>query len=258
MSGSELHLARLPVAIVIAAALVAVAAWVGSAGTAGVVATLCLGAATVWLGWQSRRAIQQAADFRVQEKQDRMETALRAALVEQTENCRHWLSHDPMVIHEQVDDVLLGWSPAFTRFEQLVADVDLPPALLTQLLWLVAAAKDANHLCHELLKDGMAAEQLLTQTDWHLAWWRQLDHLQAIACYFMAEAKRLGFADLAATFGAGPWFGPQVCPSPTSGSPTVSIRYSRPAELTDPAYAGCTQAARAATAQQLVDTDRAQ
>ncbi|MHB8323645.1 MAG: hypothetical protein ACYDEA_04715 [Candidatus Dormibacteria bacterium] len=205
-----------------------------------------LALATVGLAVVTTASVGVSVYFAERERRTVRAGAFRAALVEQAENCRHWLGHKPAGMGQPVPLALVQWSPAFAHFEKLVATVDLPADLFAQLLWQVAAAKDAHQICKEQLRgEHISSEQKFREVPWHNDWWRVLHHMQTVACLLRAEAKHRRYGGLATTFGQMVWFQPHVRPgSPDGPASPWAMRHPAVAWPTDSAFAECTEAVR--------------
>ncbi len=212
MSGSDLHSARLTVAIVFAAALVAGAAWSAGVAAAGVVATLCLGAATVWLGWQSRKAIQQVADFRAQEALDRAETALRAALLEQLDECRAWVRWEPNYSDGQrAQRVLQQRLPVFDHLRDLLQRESINPDCRGRLLWRM---NQLTEWVEEKSRRWALGTPDPNDVAWRNDWPIQVDRHQEIVGLLLGAAAQNGFHELVGAFRNDQW----LQPSPVHGT----------------------------------------
>ena len=246
-------------AIIAAAAVVAAALLTTGISAAGVVATLCLGAATVWLGWQSRRAIQQAAGFRVQEKQDRMETALRAALLEQLDECRIWLRWHPNYSdHEWAQMVLQSQRPVVARLKDLLEREDIDPACRSRLLWRISQLTE--WVAEQVNEDGSArggVQIMLEDGDWFTTWALQLDRHQEVACLVLGSAAQAGFKELVESFREDWWLQPVPGPITRVETETGEVTQGRlPPWPADPAYSPWSPGARDDLARQLSEAQR--
>lgn len=177
---------------------------------AGVVATLCLGAATVWLGCQSRRAIQQAADFRAQEALDRREAALRAALLEQLDECRAWFRWEPNYSDSQrAEKALQTRLPAFDRVMDLIQHESIDRECRARLLWRM------NQLTEWVEEKSQRWALGTTDPDdvaWRKDWPVQVDRHQEIVGLLLGAAAQNGFHELVGAFRKDQWLQPSPVP----------------------------------------------
>lgn len=197
-------------AIIAAAVVVAAALLTTGIGAAGVVATLCLGAATVWLGWQSRRAIQQAADFRAQKAIDRKETALRAALLEQLDECRAWARWEPNYSDSQrAQKALQTRLPAFDRVRDLMQHESIDPDCRARLLWRM---NQLTEWVEEKSQRWALGSSDPDDVAWRNDWPIQVDHHQEIVGLLLGAAAQNGFHELVGAFRNDQWLQPSPVP----------------------------------------------
>lgn len=209
--------ARVVVALIAAAVVVAAALLTTGIGAAGVVATLCLGAATVWLGWQSRRAIQQAADFRAQEATDRREGRLRAALLEQLDECRLWQRWNPDLKEgDWSQKILQQHEPGSDKLRSLLASEAVDAQCRDRLLWRV---DDLENWVAEHRTEWTVSEipVVMDGGHWGSEWTQQLDHHVEIVRLLLGCAENWKLDGLVREFDGNRWLEP---PPGTLGLPS--------------------------------------
>src|SRR5258706_1923182 len=91
-----------------------------------------LAIATFWLGWQSREARREA-------RRDDERRILRAAIAEQLGNLREWLARDP-ARGEPAIRGLADAEPRLAAVQAVIDRLDVPPELVTYIIWLLATA----------------------------------------------------------------------------------------------------------------------
>jgi hypothetical protein len=94
------------------------------------------GAATVWLGWQTRQA-------RIEARAADEKRILRGALAEQLDNCRTWVSHDPARGEPSVES-LRGTPPRLDTLQSVVQQLNLPADLVPYLVWLIGTIEEQS------------------------------------------------------------------------------------------------------------------
>lgn len=204
------------VAVGAAVAGVLVGLWASGRMPAAVAATLLLGAATVWLGWGARASIRQVADVRVADRRERRETALRAALLEQLDECRRWLSRRPeMGVDTDWVANLQRRPPALDSLNRLLRSHSMNPAARSCLLARIGAVAEWA----DTARDGATREpgdEFWRDSDRQNAWWRewerQLEIRQEILGLVLGAATEDGLSQLVKEFADDKWLEPRVHP----------------------------------------------
>jgi hypothetical protein len=214
------------------------------------VGTILLAGATVALAWQERRGRLEARDARIR-------TALRAALAEQLENMRRLHRRDP----SRGRPALLALRATKVRFDRLLRlldRVDLPSELAAYLIWLAGDTRGRWSWFQGLLdkvtpaddaSPNVHAGNTTVREDWELI----LERVQVAGCLVSGEMHRRGFSTDAATIDRVAWGLPKVWP-PTIRTGTrisESTFFDAPPFPADPAYARCDVPAREAKAAEL-------
>lgn len=213
-------------------------------------ATVGLAVATVWLAFEQRRGRIDARDMRVR-------TALRAALGEQLENARRWHRRDPSRGEEALQ-ALRSIGPAFEATTRLLSEIDLPAELAAYLLWLIGDTRRAWDSFRALLDRIAPADASVptvhpsnssARNDWELI----LERLQVAVCLVAAEASRRGYGVDGEIADHAPWALPKVWPERMRILTQVSesTYFEAPPFPLDPAYARCSVGARDAKANEL-------
>lgn len=163
------------------------------------IATFVLGIATVWLGWQTRQARVEARDADVKR-------VVRAALVEQLDNCRMWVSHDP-ARGQPSFDWLRGAKPRLHAMESMLQSLALPADLVPYLVWLIGTIDELWTQIDGTLNWRVGPTGTLTVNQERLPneWRVMVERLQVAAGLVGGEARRRGFDDLAAPHDLSPW-----------------------------------------------------
>jgi len=216
---------------------VIVASWFTGKATPGVAATLFLGVATVWLGWGARQSIRQAAHFRVADRRERREAALRAALLEQLDECRLWVGHPPQPGAPASNE--LGWTtPPFEFVRALLRSEEVDPECRARLLWrigqLTASARGRQARLNADIGGGPVGGPL----PWHDIWPREVDLRQEMVGLLLGAAAQCGFDGLVASFREDPWIEPIAGPILRVHTETQEVTQAHlPPWPSDPAYA---------------------
>jgi hypothetical protein len=170
------------------------------------IGTLALAGATFWLAREARKA-------RTEAEEHERRTLLRAALVEQLDNCRAWITRDPARGGPAAKG-LQGASPRLAAVNDLLGQLDLPPDLAAHLIWLTSAIGDHwgrievdldelptvwGSSPPALQLDGTALTGLTD--DWRV----MVEHLQTLAALVAAEARRRKMPEVAALHDVVPW-----------------------------------------------------
>jgi hypothetical protein len=166
------------------------------------IATFALGAATVWLGWQTRQARTEARD--ADEKR-----VLRAALAEQLDNCRKWVSHDP-ARGEPSYDWLRGAIPRLDALGAMIQQLALPADLVPYLVWVIGTIDELWAQIDRTLNWPVGPDGMLVVNEKALPneWRVMVERLQVAAALVAGEARRRGFDDVAAPHDLSPWVVP--------------------------------------------------
>jgi hypothetical protein len=214
------------------------------------IGTLGLAGATVALAWQQRRA-------RIDAREVRIRTALRAALAEQLENMRRLQGRDP----SRGRPALLALRATQVRFDRLLRlldRVDLPGELAAYLIWLAGDTRGRSAVFRELLDkvtppaDGSAdvhAGNTTVREDWEML----LERIQVAGCLVAGEMDRRGFATDAVTIDRVAWSLPKVWPPTFRRNTRISetTYFGAPPFPSGPAYSRCDVPARDAQAAQV-------
>jgi hypothetical protein len=151
------------------------------------VATSFVAGFTAWLAWETRKT-------RLQEREEHERLAFRAALVEQLENCRDWLSHSPERSYQAVAR-LHDRAPRFDAVTGLIGAVDLSGDLVDYLIWQLAEIRDEHDRLQELLSGinpELAVAGQVQLGEVRDLWRLLVDRLQVLACLVRSEAHRRG------------------------------------------------------------------
>jgi hypothetical protein len=125
---------------------------------------------------------------------------VRAALVEQLDNCRAWSSADPARGEPSVRN-LHGAEPRLAAIGTMVDHVDLPPDLAAYLIWLTSTVGDQwgrievllEQLADSWTRGPDPAREGQLMDDWRA----MVERLQVTAALPAAAARRRGRADVA-------------------------------------------------------------
>src|SRR2546426_1833612 len=93
------------------------------------IATFALGVATVWLALETRQA-------RVETRNADDRRILRAALAEQLDNCRKWVTHDP-ARGQPSFEWLRGAAPRLDALQAMIQQLALQADLVPYIVWLI-------------------------------------------------------------------------------------------------------------------------
>jgi hypothetical protein len=141
---------------------------------------------------------------------------LRAALLEQTENCRTLLGSDPSV-GSAAAATTATWQPSFIDLQAWMRETDLPDDLTAYLAWLIGAARHFHGLFRDECRLASVAMGSLIvplgQTEAWDRWSAELEETQVIAELLVAWAvldPALG--PVPAQFDEHPWILPRRRP----------------------------------------------
>jgi hypothetical protein len=178
--------------------------WVAIASIVVAIATLALGGATVWLGWQTRQA-------RVEAHSTDERRILRAALAEQLNNCRMWVTHDP-ARGQPSFEWLRGAAPRLHSLQAMIQELELQADLVPYLVWLIGTLDELWTQIDRTLNWPVGPDGILTVNEERLPdeWRVMVERLQVAAALVAGEARRRGFDDLAAPHELSPWVIPRA------------------------------------------------
>jgi len=148
------------------------------------VATVVLALFTGWLALEARWS-------RKQDKHEKQRLAFRAALFEQLDNCRLWLSHPPDRGVAMLE-YMQGRAPKFEAVEALLGAVDLPSDLAAYVVWLVAETRDVHGQFDKRLTPPIIADDLLRPDKFRDEWWVLVDRIQVLASLLQVAAEKRG------------------------------------------------------------------
>lgn len=192
-------------------------------------ATFGLASATFLLVLETRKTRKQA------EKQ-RKELAFRAALVELEDNIINHRRWDPR-LRGRPDAYWWNHPPQFTRLNELLGSVDIPPQLFA---WMTVERGNIQ------IRDTWLRNELQQQPEGQVNndlknrfYWLDL-YLVRLACYVVCEAKRQGFHKMAEGMEQAGIFKPRPWVYGTSLDEAAATT-AKLAGLPDPNVSGCEQ-----------------
>lgn len=160
--------------------------------------TMALALATFWLAFEARKARTEA------ERREHVRL-LRAALAEQLDNLRAWVTSDPAQ-GEPAFRGIQGAEPRLAALGALIDRLDMPSELTAYLIWLLSSIGDQFGRIDKALEDlptrwGSNPPALVFDDDTgpYLAdqWPVMVELLQVAAALVAAEARRRKIVDVA-------------------------------------------------------------
>ena len=173
--------------------------------------------------WATRRIVLEMERSRLDDAAGRADDAatkargyLRAALLEQTENCRTLLGSDPLV-GSAAAATTATWQPSFVDLQAWMRETDLPDDLTAYLAWLIGAARHFHGLFRDECRlASVAMGSLIVELNQTQAWERwsaELEETQVIAQVLVAWAVLdPALAHVHAQFDEHPWILPRRRP----------------------------------------------
>jgi hypothetical protein len=163
------------------------------------IGTFGLGMATVWLGWQTRQA-------RIEAQSTDERRILRAALAQQLDNCRLWVTRDP-ARGEASFERLRRATPRLEALQSMIHRLDLQADVVLYIVWLIGTINDWwAQIDHTLnTPTGPNGTPRVNQQGLPDEWRVMVERLQVAAALVAGEARRRGFDDLAGPYDKSPW-----------------------------------------------------
>ncbi len=161
---------------------------------------------------------------------------LRAALIEQTDNCRILLGSDPSK-GSAAAATTAHWEPAFVELLDWLKATDLPADFAAYLAWLVGSARHMHGLfreeCRLASMEVAPHNVLLRETQASDRWAGELEEVQVIAELLIGHSSAApGVGEVHRQFVDHPWTVPQV--GPTSTNDWRAALHLQPLEMVAP------------------------
>lgn len=137
--------------------------------------TLALAVFTGLLAAATFVLARQAAAARQDAPRATRRRAMRAALIEQVENCRVWTEARPGV-RTKLAAQLAKRPPSLEAARAFLTEIELPPGMLAYMLWLLNRMSRVHEQYAEATRDGENSAGL------RWPWMIELDQLQTLAC----------------------------------------------------------------------------
>jgi hypothetical protein len=156
--------------------------------------TVVLAGATVWLARESRKD-------RIEQRNERERRLLRAALLEQIDNCRQWTQGHP----GDLQVAQMRPDPSVARLTELLEGLSLPPDLAVFLTW-ARGDLAAHYRAH---KSAVASSLHGANVGIAAPRFSMVDLLQEVTCLIRAHARSMGHRVVADGLASTQWEVPE-------------------------------------------------